>query len=129
MTGQLLGAGATPRRRAMFGLLDAEGWSWASLKAAFWFVVVIFLLGYLPDRAYYFTVFPTIDLGINAISPINLCPPENRSLPCPPPIGGVVPWDPSPKELALPAARTDGAPVQAGVKILYVGGSRGQKGA
>ncbi len=126
MAGQMLGAGTTQRRRAMFGLLDADGWSWASVKAAFWFVLVIFMLGYIPDRAYYFTVFSTIDLGINAISPINLCPPANRGLPCPAPVGGVIPWDPSPQELALPAPRVDGAAIQAGVKILYIGGSDGQ---
>jgi hypothetical protein len=109
----------------LFGLLDADGWSWASIKAVFWFVVVIFLLGYIPDRAYYFTVFSTIDLGINAISPVNLCPPENRTLPCPAPPGAVVPWDQSPQELALPAPRVDGTAIQAGTKILYIGGSDG----
>jgi hypothetical protein len=125
MAGQL-SAGMTPRRRALFGLLDGDGWSWASLKALFWFIVIIFLLGYIPDRAYYFTVFSTIDLGINAISPVNLCPPTNRNLPCPAPVGAVVPWDASPSELALPAPRLDGAAIQAGVKILYIGGSDGQ---
>src|SRR5206468_1600613 len=102
MAAPALTAGPAPRRRAMFGLLDADGWSWASIKAVFWFVIVIFLLGYIPDRAYYFTVFSTIDLGINAISPINLCPPENRTLPCPAPPGAAEPWDQSPAELALP---------------------------
>ena len=126
MAGQMLGAGTTQRRRAMFGLLDADGWSWASVKAVFWFVAVIFLLGYLPDRAYYFTVFSTIDLGINAVSPVNLCPPENEGLPCPAPAGAVLPWHPSPPELALPAPRFDGAAIQAGVRILYIGGSDGQ---
>ena len=97
--------GHTPRRRVLFGLLDGDGWSWASLKAAFWFVAIIFLLGYIPDRAYYFTVFSTIDLGINVVSPINLCPPENKDLPCPGAGGrrravGRV----APPELALPAA-------------------------
>jgi hypothetical protein len=109
----------------LFGLLDGDGWSWASIKAVFWFVVVIFLLGYIPDRAYYFTVFSTIDLGINAISPVNLCPPENRTLPCPAPPGAVVPWDQSPQELALPAPRVDGVAILAGTKILYIGGSDG----
>ncbi len=126
MTGQRLGTGLTPRRRAMFGLLDADGWAWATSKAFVWFVFVIFMLGYIPDRAYYFTVFPTIDLGINVVSPINLCPPENKTLPCPAPVGGVVPWEPSPQQLALPGGRLDGAAVQAGVKILYIGGSDGQ---
>ena len=46
------------RRRVLFGLLDADSWSWASTKATFWFVVIILLLGYIPDRAYYFTSSP-----------------------------------------------------------------------
>ena len=71
------------------------------------------MLGYIPDRAYYFTVSTTVDLGVLVWSPINLCPPENR--PAVPGAGrGVVPWEPSPPELALPAPRTDGAVVQVG---------------
>src|SRR5688572_26758991 len=124
MTAPALGPGVT-RRRVLFGLLDADSWSWASLKAMFWFVAIILLLGYIPDRAYYFTVFSTIDLGINAISPVNLCPPENRGLPCPAPIGAALPWDPSPPELSLPATRTDGALVQSGTRFLYIGGTDG----
>ncbi len=125
MARQALTAGTTTRRRALFGLLDADGWSWASLKAFFWFILIIFVLGYIPDRAYYFTVYSTIDLGILAWSPVNLCPPENRTLPCPAPGGAVLPWDPSPAELALPAPRTDGAAVTAGTKLLYIGGTDG----
>ena len=52
----------------------------------------IFFLGYVPDRAYYFTVNRTIDLGILAWSPVNFCPEGNQSLPCPAPVGAVVPW-------------------------------------
>src|SRR5215212_12162607 len=89
------------RRRTFFGLLDADGWGWASLKAFFWFIVIIFLLGYIPDRAYYFTVNRTIDLGILAWSPVNFCPGGNQSLPCPAPVGSVVPWAPSPQEISL----------------------------
>ena len=64
MAQQALGPGATvPRRRVLFGLLDAGGWAWAGLKAGFWLIVIIFMLGYLPDRAYYFTVNRTIDIG------------------------------------------------------------------
>jgi hypothetical protein len=123
---QALGPGmAVPRRRAIFGLLDADGWGWASIKAFVWLIIIIFILGYLPDRAYYLTVGRTVDLGVLAWSPINLCPPSNESLPCPAPIGAVVPWHPSPPELALPAARTDGAVIQVGTKILYIGGSDG----
>ena len=126
MAAPALGPGVTPRRRALFGLLDADSWSWASLKATFWFVVIILLLGYIPDRAYYFTVFSTIDVGILAVSPVNLCPPENRSLPCPPPPGAAIPWDLNPQELNLPAPRVDGAVVAAGVRFLYIGGSDGR---
>jgi len=126
MAQQALGAGmSVPRRRAVFGLFDADGWAWASIKAFVWLIIIIFILGYLPDRAYYLTVGRTVDLGVLAWSPINLCPPENETLPCPAPAGGVVPWHLSPPELALPAARTDGAILQVGTKILYVGGSDG----
>ncbi len=125
MTGQALDAGGAGRKRAFFGLFEADGWSWASVKAVFWFVVIVLLLGYLPDRAYYFTVFPTIDLGVNVVSPINFCPPSNRTLPCPVPPGAVVPWDPAPAELDLPQARTDGSIVQSGTKLIYIGGSDG----
>jgi N-acetylneuraminic acid mutarotase len=114
-----------PRRRAMFGLLDADGWGWASVKALVWTTLIILLLGYIPDRAYYLTVAKTVDLGVIAWSPINLCPPENKNLPCPVPVGGVVPWDASPAELALPQARTGGAVVQVGTRLLYIGGSDG----
>ncbi len=116
---------ARPRRRAFFGLLDADGWGWASVKAFFWFIVIIFLLGYIPDRAYYFTVNRTLDLGLLAWSPINFCPPSNETLPCPAPQGAVLPWHPSPPELALPGARTDGTALPAGQKLLYIGGSDG----
>jgi hypothetical protein len=127
MAQQALHRGTTQtRRRAVFGLLDASGWAWASLKAAFWFVLLIFMLGYIPDRAYYFTVNKTIDLGILAWSPVNFCPPGNETLPCPPPPGSVVPWKASPPELSLPAPRADGAVVQSGTTILFVGGTDGK---
>jgi Kelch motif len=126
-TQQALYPGTTQtRRRVLFGLLDSSGWSWAFLKALFWFVLMIFMLGYIPDRAYYFTVNRTIDLGILAWSPVNFCPGGNRSLPCPAPVGAVVPWDPSPQLINLPQPRTDGAVVQSGTTILYVGGSDGK---
>jgi hypothetical protein len=114
-----------PRKRALFGLLDSDGWTWASFKAFVWLVIIILLLGYIPDRAYYFTVNRTIDLGVLAWSPVNLCSSENESLPCPAPRGAVVAWHPSPDELALPAPRTDGTAIQLGTKILYIGGSDG----
>ncbi len=126
MAQQAVSAGSTMRRRAFFGLFDADGWSWASVKAFVWFVAIIFLLAYIPDRAYYITTASTIELGILAVSPVNLCPPENESLPCPAPAAAVRPWHPSPTELALPGPRTDGAAVQAGTRFYYVGGSDGQ---
>ena len=115
------------RRRALFGLLDADGWSWASVKAFIWLIVIILTLGYIPDRAYYIVVNRTVDVGLLAWSPINFCPPENQTLPCPAPQGAVLPWAPSPTELALPAPRTGGSTVQLGSKILYVGGTDGSK--
>ncbi len=126
MAQQALGPGtAVPRRRAVFGLLDADGWGWASVKAFVWLIIIIFILGYLPDRAYYLTVGRTVDLGVLVWSPINLCPPTNESLPCPAPIGAVIPWEPSPPELNLPQPRTDGSVLQVGSQIFYIGGSDG----
>jgi hypothetical protein len=126
MAQRALGAGMiVPRKRALFGLLDADGWGWAGVKAFVWLVIIILLLGYIPDRAYYFTVNRAIDLGILAWSPINLCSSENESLPCPPPRGAVVAWHQSPPELALPEPRSDGSAIQLGTKILYIGGSDG----
>jgi len=109
----------------MFGLLDADGWTWASVKAFIWLIIIVFILGYLPDRAYYLTVGRTVDLGVLAWSPVNLCPPTNETLPCPAPVGALVPWHPSPEELALPAPRTNGAVLQVGTRLLYIGGSDG----
>ncbi len=126
MAQQALQPGRTQTRgRALFGLFDASGWAWASVKATFWFIVIIFMLGYIPDRAYYFTVNRTIDLGILAFSPINFCPPENQTLPCPAPVGAVAPWEVAPPELSLPGPRVDGTIAQAGTGILFVGGSDG----
>ncbi len=126
MAQQALGPGAVlSRRRALFGLLDADGWAWASVKAFVWLIIIIFMLGYLPDRAYYLTVGRTVDLGVLVWSPINLCPPTNETLPCPAPAGAVVPWEPSPPELNLPQPRTDGTVLQVGTAILYIGGSDG----
>lgn len=126
MAQQALGTGMiVPRKRAMFGLLDADGWAWAGIKAFVWLIIIILMLGYIPDRAYYLTVNRTVELGVLAWSPVNLCPSDNETLPCPAPVGAVVPWHPSPTEVALPAPRTDGTAVQLGTKILYIGGSDG----
>jgi hypothetical protein len=123
---QVLPAG-TPvhRRRALMGLLDADGWGWASIKAFLWFGLIVVMIGYIPDRAYYFTVNRTLDVGLLAWSPVNFCPPENKTLPCPAPLGSVIPWDPSPAEVALPGPRLGGSVAQIGTKLLYIGGSDG----
>ena len=115
-----------PRKRVFFGLFDADGWSWASVKAIFWFVLMIMLLGYLPDRAYYFTVQQTVDLGLLLWSPINFCPPSNVHLPCPVPVGATLPWQPSPPEIQLPAGRADGVAAVVGQAYLYAGGTDGK---
>jgi len=127
MAQQALGTGLiVPRRRALFGLLDSDGWAWASVKAFVWLVIIILLLGYIPDRAYYFTVNRAIELGVNAWSPVNLCSSENETLPCPAPRGAVVAWHQSPEQLALKAPRTEGTAVQLGSRILFIGGSDGK---
>jgi len=42
-----LGPGlVVPKKRAFFGLLDADGWSWAGLKAFAWLVIIILMLGW-----------------------------------------------------------------------------------
>jgi hypothetical protein len=121
-----LPAGRPVRHRPVFGLFDPDGWAWATTKALFWLLVIIMTLGYIPDRAYYFIVSRTIDLGIVGWAPVNLCPPENSTtMPCPVPTGAVLPWQASPSELALPAGRTEGAAAQVGVNLLYIGGSDG----
>jgi len=121
-----LPAGRPVRNRPVFGLFDPDGWAWATTKATFWLLVIILTLGYIPDRAYYFIVSRTIDLGIVGWAPVNLCPPENTtSMPCPVPTGAVLPWQASPAELALPAGRTEGAAAQVGTYLLYIGGSDG----
>ena len=125
-----LPAGRPVHRRALFGLFDSDGWGWAFTKAMFWLLVIIMALGYIPDRAYYFVVSRTIDLGILGWSPVNLCPPENGTeMPCPVPAGGIVPWQASPTEVALPQPRTNGAAAQLGKNLLYIGGSEGTEGA
>src|SRR3954453_20485379 len=94
MAQQALYPGTTRTRgRAFFGLLDANGWGWASLKATFWFILLVFMLGYVPDRAYCFTVNKTIDLGILACSPINFGAERHRALPAAPPVGPVAAWE------------------------------------
>ena len=127
MAQQALGSGSmVPRKRAFFGLLEADGWTWAGLKAMAWLVIIIMLLGYIPDRAYNLTVKSTVELGKVIWAPVNFCSPENETLPCPAPVGAVVPWHLSPAEVALPAPRTDGGAVQVGTRLLFIGGSDGE---
>ena len=121
-----LPAGRAVKRRPLFGLFDPDGWGWASTKAFFWLLVIIMTLGYIPDRAYYFVVSRTLELGILGWSPVNLCPPENgRDMPCPVPAGAVIPWQAAPAEANLPQPRTGGAATQLGTNLLYIGGSDG----
>lgn len=123
------------RKRVLFGLFDAQGWAWASVKAVFWFIVTWAVLGYLPDRAYYLTTLQTVDLNafigfervLGLQQPpffplVNFCPPSNGPIPCPAPPGGMTDWQTSPPELALPAARTDATVLQAGTKMFLAGG-------
>ena len=111
----------------MFGLFDGDGWAWATTKAVLWLLVIIMVLGYIPDRAYYFVVSRAMDVGLVLWSPVNLCPPENGSeMPCPVPVGGVLPWQGSPAGAALPAPRTGGVAAQLGTNLLYIGGSDGK---
>jgi hypothetical protein len=110
------------RRRAAFGLLDADGWTWATLKASFWFLFIVFMLGYIPNLAYYFTVQNTVEVGYNFISIVNWCPEDNRDLPCPAPVGATLPWQSSPPELALPSARAGSGVFQSGTNVYLIGG-------
>jgi len=98
---RLVGAG--PQKRVLFGLLDAAGWGWAGVRAVAWTLVIILLLGYIPDRAYYLVVSPTVDLGLNLAPIVNICPAENEGLPCPAPRGALLPW----KTAATPAISAD----------------------
>jgi hypothetical protein len=110
------------RRRVAFGLLDADGWTWAGLKATFWFLFIVFMLGYIPNLAYYFTVSNTVAVGYNFASIVNWCPAANEDLPCPAPAGATLPWQTSPPELALPAARSGSAIFQSGTRMYLIGG-------
>jgi hypothetical protein len=111
------------RRRAVLGLLDADGWTWAFLRALFWFLLIIFMLGYLPSTAYFLTVSNTVKVGYNFASPINWCPAGNEDLPCPAPAGAVLPWQGSPAELALPTAREQSVVFQSGTTLYLIGGN------
>ncbi len=119
-----IGPGAVAPRRALFGLLDANGWGWAGVRSVLWTLVIILMLGYIPDRAYYLTVSPTVELGLNMASLVNICPAENEGLPCPAPAGALIPWK-SATEADLPGDGVDGSLLQAGSHLYYVGGTSG----
>jgi len=114
------------RRRVAFGLLDADGWTWATLQAIFWFLLIVFMLGYVPSLAYYFTVSNTIKVGYNFASIVNWCPAANEDLPCPVPTGAMLPWQTSPPELALPEPLSDTVVFQSGTLIYLIGGRSAQ---
>ncbi|MEX1333664.1 MAG: hypothetical protein AB1Z66_00010 [Candidatus Limnocylindrales bacterium] len=122
MAQQALPEGAT-RRRAALGLFDADGWTWAGLKATFWFLFIIFMLAVVPNWAYYITTSNTIQVGYNFASIVNLCPADNEDLPCPAPAGAMKPWQASPPELAMPAARSGSAVYQSGATVYLLGGT------
>lgn len=122
MAQQALPQGAT-RRRAAFGLFDADGWTWAGLKATWWFLFIMFMIGVVPNWAYYFTTSNTISVGYNFASIVNLCPADNEDLPCPAPAGAMLPWQTSPEELNLPAARSGSSVYQSGTSIYLIGGA------
>ncbi len=81
------------------------------------------MLGVVPNWAYYFTTSNTISVGYNFASIVNLCPADNENLPCPAPAGATLPWQTSPPELALPAARTGASVYQSGTTVYLIGGS------
>ncbi len=108
-------------RRVLFGLFDAAGWGWATFRAVLWTLLIILMLGYIPDRAYYIITSPTIELGLNAVSLVNICPAENKGLPCPAPAGALIPWE-SGAAASLPGAGEDGSLLQAGTHLYYIGG-------
>lgn len=119
-----LGPGPVVPRRVLFGLLDADGWGWAGVRSVLWTLVIILLLGYIPDRAYYLTVSPTVELGLNLASLVNVCPAENEGLPCPAPAGALIPWKGA-AESDLPGDVASGSLLQAGAHYYYIGGTTG----
>jgi hypothetical protein len=119
--GQQQLASASAPRRAFFGLFDAAGWGWASFRAVLWTLFIILMLGYIPDRAYYIVTSPTIELGLNAASLVNICPGENKDLPCPAPAGALIPWEGG-APVALPGAGEGGSLLQVGTHLYYLGG-------
>jgi N-acetylneuraminic acid mutarotase len=64
-----------------------------------------------------------VDVGYNFLSPVNWCPADNEDLPCPAPLGAVVPWQSNPPELALPGARQGAIAIQSGSHLYLAGGA------
>ena len=119
-----LPAGAAPRR-AVFGLLDADGWGWAGLKAAFWFLVFVFLSATSRTSPTTSRSRTPSRSATTPISPINWCPARTRTCPCPAPAGAVLPWQPGRPTSQLPEALTGAAAIQSGSNLYVVGGSAG----
>ena len=115
------GGTAAPARRALFGLLDAAGWGWAFVRAVIWTLVIIFMLGYIPDRAYYLVASSSVELGLDLAPIVNICPAENGGLPCPAPVGALIPWK-SGAAASLPGVGVGGTLLQAGSHLYYFGG-------
>jgi hypothetical protein len=120
-----LGPGlVVPKRRAFFRPARADGWGWGGAQGVRVARDHHPPTGLHPRPGYYFTVNRTLDLGVLVWSPINFCSNENETLPCPAPVGALVPWT-NPAGAGLPQPRTDGTAIQLGTKILYLGGSDG----
>ena len=127
MAQQALGPGtAVPRRRALFGLLDADGWAWASVKAFAWLIIIIFLLGYLPGSRLLLDRRPDGRPRHPRLVADQPLPADERDAALPGAgrraraVGAV-----ARRSSNLPQPRTDGAAIQVGTQILYIGGSDG----
>ena len=88
-----------------------------------WLVIIILMLGYIPDRAYYFTVNRTLQLGLLVWSPINSARTRTRRCRVRRHSAHSCPGMSRRRSWRSRQARTDGRAVQLGTKILYIGGS------
>ena len=94
----------SPRKRALFGLLDADGWAWAAVKAFAWLVIIILMLGYLPGPGLLPDRRPDGRPGRPRLVADQPLPADERDPAVPGAGRRVIPWQPSPAELTLPAA-------------------------
>ena len=99
---------------------------WASVKAVFWLVVIIMILGYIPDRAYYFTVGAHGRPRRPRLVADQPLPARERD----PAVPGAGRRDRAVAAVAArarrcPPPRTDGVVVQIGTRLLYIGGTDG----